>query len=271
MGEATTQILQGQFDAAKVKALRPRDIAANKVLTAVKTNPDYTFSDVKRIIGETYPRRYATGEVFDYIVERVIADYVRPNLPKAQATELMKKKIENVNQELTLARKDDLTGLPRRKLFLAMLQQEHKRREPIKIAMFDLDNFKQINTKYGHVGGDKALKGFARLLEACFPSATRWGGEEFIIAEPEEIDIEGKMKVLRDAFKQFTDTEFPNHGLPVGTFSDGQTILASDGDIEETIRRSDDALSISKQTGRNKTTHWTPQTPRKLVSIVSPR
>ena len=81
---------------------------------------------------------------------------------------------------------DYLTGIPSRSAFeneILRCMGRYKRR-PLSIAFIDLDNFKSINDRYGHSGGDTVLKLFVEIVtDACRPNDffARVGGEEFVI------------------------------------------------------------------------------------------
>ncbi|MDR6786919.1 diguanylate cyclase (GGDEF)-like protein [Sphingomonas sp. BE138] len=89
-----------------------------------------------------------------------------------------------------LAHHDMLTGLPNRLLFEERLTQElaRVRRTGERVAVFaiDLDDFKSINDRFGHAGGDEALRAAAQLLSASVRASdlvARLGGDEFAIIQ----------------------------------------------------------------------------------------
>jgi diguanylate cyclase (GGDEF)-like protein len=86
------------------------------------------------------------------------------------------------------ARHDSLTGLYNRRAFEEMLPVEVERSRrldvPLSVAMIDIDNFKEVNDRWGYVEGDRCLRSFAEALgssvrqpDICF----RWGGDEFAV------------------------------------------------------------------------------------------
>lgn len=87
-----------------------------------------------------------------------------------------------------LAITDELTGLNNRRHFLRMLQIEWRRairfNQPLSLLMVDVDHFKRVNDRYGHLNGDQVLKKMAQLLMGHVrevDTVARFGGEEFVI------------------------------------------------------------------------------------------
>lgn len=86
-----------------------------------------------------------------------------------------------------LATVDELTGLNNRRGFEALARQAMnlgaRSKLPMSLLYFDLDRFKQINDRYGHAEGDRALASFARLLKSALRGSDvvgRIGGDEFV-------------------------------------------------------------------------------------------
>ena len=92
---------------------------------------------------------------------------------------------------------DPLTGVFNRKILRELLQGEIARAErasrPLALIMCDLNNFKQLNDRFGHLMGDYVLSQFAGTLKACVRGSdyiVRYGGDEFLLILP-ETDEEG--------------------------------------------------------------------------------
>lgn len=84
--------------------------------------------------------------------------------------------------------RDALTGIFNRRVFDERFASEtsfaERHRSPLGILMMDLDNFKQVNDSYGHVGGDAALRLFAQTVQSMIRAEdvfARFGGEEFAL------------------------------------------------------------------------------------------
>lgn len=90
-----------------------------------------------------------------------------------------------------LAELDSLTGLYNRRALYEHLPAEMRRASrhglPLSLLFIDIDDFKNINDRYGHLAGDEVLRNLSSYLQSCCTgrmSATRYGGEEFILLIP---------------------------------------------------------------------------------------
>jgi len=252
----------------RIDSPRPRDQVAAGIIGFIQNNPQFSYSDIRKIVGDRYPRRVATGELFDFILEKITTELVVPKLSKHNANLLYSKKIAYTQSEVAQGRIDDLTGLPRRKQFLELASHEGKQHKgPWTIMLMDLDHFKNCNDVYGHDAGDQVLRGFSELLQTTFNHgkesvAGRWGGEEFVLAVPAHLTPEDdRIKLLQASYKQLTDASYtrPNT-LFQGTLSAGLLHYDStqNPDIREFITKADQALLRAKDMGRNRLELWRP-------------
>lgn len=86
-----------------------------------------------------------------------------------------------------LATRDDLTGLFNRRFFISESERLLAERIPVSIVLLDLDGFKQINDRYGHLVGDRVLRDLGTALHTNTRAedvVARFGGDEFVIAIP---------------------------------------------------------------------------------------
>jgi len=160
---------------------------------------------------------------------------------------------------------DSLTGLLRREAILERLGLELKRsvryRRPLTIGMADLDHFKQVNDRYGHLVGDMMLQRMARALKAGLRGTDwvgRYGGEEFLIVLPES-DLAGAATVAEKIRGLVEDETFiTEEGHEVrSTISIGLASLweSNPGELTSTmglIAAADRALYRAKHGGRNR-------------------
>lgn len=168
--------------------------------------------------------------------------------------------IEELRADLVeLASRDPLTGLHNRRHlvegFTALLAAAHIGGEPLSIALFDLDNFKSVNDKFGHLAGDAVLIKFAHLIGEQVPAGAlvaRWGGEEFFVALPGADAPEG-LTFADDLRLVFEQTPILFEGQKVHcTVSGGvATYPASGATMENLFRAADASLYEAKAAGRN--------------------
>jgi diguanylate cyclase (GGDEF)-like protein/PAS domain S-box-containing protein len=119
------------------------------------------------------------------------------------------------------------------------------------LAIIDIDHFKSVNDTYGHDVGDVVLKSLVELIQTHSRDndvLVRWGGEEFILLMPinTEENLLKKLEHLREVIEK-TDIEIIGNI----TVSMGATFV-TDAPIDESIKKADTALYISKNSGRNK-------------------
>ncbi|HUQ02786.1 MAG TPA: GGDEF domain-containing protein [Kofleriaceae bacterium] len=159
-----------------------------------------------------------------------------------------------------LATTDPLTGVANRRLLFDVSKRELARSRrygtPTSLIIIDLDHFKSINDKYGHLVGDRALSHAADILGEAIRDAdmiSRYGGEEFGILLP-MTDLDGAFEVAERCRTRLADRPFQVNGDNVQiTASLGVASTIKEGDVDELLRRADDALLRAKATGRNRT------------------
>ncbi len=151
---------------------------------------------------------------------------------------------------------DSLTNLFNRKKIEDILNEEMIRSKrynrPLSIMMVDIDHFKNINDQYGHLVGDEVLKKVSDALTMNIRNVDRigrWGGEEFLVIAP-ETDLEDA-EILANRLRYAVENlQIDNvRGL---TISIGVTLIEDNENIENIIRRTDNALYKAKKFGRNR-------------------
>ena len=135
------------------------------------------------------------------------------------------------------------------------LRRARRSQMPVSLIMFDLDHFKEINDRYGHLCGDAVLAAVgARMREVLRGSdlKCRYGGEEFLVLLP-ETPLEGAKRVADTLRRELADmaVQWKDETLHV-TASFGVTMaLPSEIDTQALIGRADVALYRAKDQGRN--------------------
>lgn len=175
---------------------------------------------------------------------------------------VVNKDLEILNVKLDVESKTDyLTGLNNRrqimKIFSHLKNHTIIEGSILSVIMIDIDNFKNINDRYGHEAGDKVLKRISELLLENTRDndyVGRFGGEEFIILMPhcdkeKAFNIAERIRIIIEKELIVIDTP----GLTVNvTISVGISCLDSKNyDNTDTINEADKALYLAKDKGRN--------------------
>jgi diguanylate cyclase (GGDEF)-like protein len=170
--------------------------------------------------------------------------------------------LKRVNAELEhLARTDELTGLYNQRYFRQRLMEETGRAmrygTPLACMFMDVDNFKSVNDRFGHIAGDDVLRELgARTLRSTRASdiVARYGGEEIVILLP-QTDYDGAVRQAGRLLSTISGAPFP--GLPREariTVSIGVSMFDKKtvADAETLLARADAALYEAKARGKNR-------------------
>jgi diguanylate cyclase (GGDEF)-like protein len=131
--------------------------------------------------------------------------------------------------------------------------------------LIDLDHFKLVNDRYGHLVGDEALRRSAVLLRKLSRASDRcgrYGGEELVVVAP-DTDL-GGARVLAERIRAAISEEIIISPQSAVTFtaSIGVTVFGSgDATPEDLLRRADRALYQAKTAGRNRVEYVVPGIP----------
>ena len=160
---------------------------------------------------------------------------------------------------------ETLTGLLRREAVLERLDGELERalryERPLTIGLADLDHFKQVNDRFGHLIGDALLKRVAQALHSGLRGADavgRFGGEEFLLVLP-ETDLAGALTVAEKARAlvegtavSVADGEAARVTVSIGLASLEELSGAAPHTVDDLLAAADRSLYRAKQAGRNR-------------------
>lgn len=164
---------------------------------------------------------------------------------------------ENVHLR-RLALVDDLTGLYNSRYFLSQLDAKRGRTQrtgfPFCLLMIDLENFKSLNDRYGHVEGNRFLREVGKVLrEQIRPTdiVSRYSGDEFTVIMPATrlFDSRRTAERLKTAIWRLSKPAGLDISASIGI---SEYTAGSSSGLDELINRADAAMYHAKYTGKNK-------------------
>ena len=170
-------------------------------------------------------------------------------------------KVTNAIAELSRrADLDSLTGLYNRRYLSSYLETQiplaGSPSAPLSVILVDIDHFKEVNDRFGHIAGDDVLQRLARLL-AKFPKGaeivSRFGGEEFVFVLP-GTSLEAAVELaerIRQTVEEAALTKGYGDSEPL-TVSAGVAALESGMDIFDLVGLADRRMYRAKEQGRNR-------------------
>jgi diguanylate cyclase (GGDEF)-like protein len=199
--------------------------------------------------------------------------WLQGQLVSAQST--IRQQAIELERWMLEANSDGLTSIGNRRAFDLELERHlsrwHRYGSRFASILFDIDHFKEINDRHGHMAGDAVLQTTAELIKGNLREVdftARYGGDEFAAILP-ETDHQNAMDVADRIRKIIAATQIPWEGKDLTiTVSVGVAGLSRLDDTAALIKRADEALYISKRSGRNRTTLATYTPTSEEVAIV---
>ncbi len=209
-------------------------------------------------IGRSILRYHYTNEFMLRFPFVYVAFYIITLFIETSRSETYKQLVSLEKKYESLYRRDELTGLLNRYGFNEALEESLVNSQADNSALFiiDIDYFKKVNDKYGHVAGDAVLSAVASVLSsAAAPGSiiARWGGEEFIVYMTEQKDYVECAEKLRKAVEA---SKILFDGIEINvTISVGVCIVDEKADSHEIVKiinTADKKLYSAKKNGRNR-------------------
>ena len=259
-GEQALGILQStekEIDLILLDVMMPV-MSGLDVLAQVKRNPETDNIPVILVTANADDQNVAEGldmGAFDYIIKPyslvVLLARVRAALREKERQDLLEK----------WATTDPLTELYNRRHFFDLADRELERSRRLKselsFIMLDIDLFKQVNDKYGHLTGDNALILLSGILKDALRKVDfccRFGGEEFVLCLP-DTPSQGAWEVAERIRTQVACTPLPTQNNQEIYIQVSLGIASSkrEHSVEVILKRADEALYQAKESGRNQT------------------
>lgn len=258
----------GFLDSAKALSHIRCDKDVDVLLTGLELNPSSGFElcwDTRLLVSrgrQIYILAMSSSAEDSKLIETLDSgadDFIRkpPNLQELLARLRVAERMKYMQEELIkLATLDCLTGILNRRAFFdaaAAHCAAAQKGADLSAIMFDIDHFKKVNDKFGHDIGDRTLVDVVGTVEKEFGLFARMGGEEFAlllpnIAKEGALEIAEKLRAQVEALE--IETEDKLKPLKV-TCSFGVSEWTKGDTIESLLKRSDLALYLSKESGRN--------------------
>lgn len=160
-----------------------------------------------------------------------------------------------------MAMRDSLTGIYNRGHLNALVDKYSKKsvqnNSPLSVALFDIDDFKQINDTYGHLFGDEVIKKIGEFVDVVATKyggfAARYGGEEFVMVFPNKMISEcsqyvEEVREMINGMKLFYEDHYVTTRVSVGIASYPETCNR----VQELLGRADGAMYYSKKRGKDR-------------------
>jgi diguanylate cyclase len=196
------------------------------------------------------------------LVTSVISEMVLSNQKLQAKLDTAEARLEEqageIEAHISRSLTDPLTGLPNRREFNERLEERmsawNRRREVFSLLILDVDHFKKLNDRYGHLAGDQVLASLGGTLRGAIrreDAIARYGGEEFAILLPNTTTEQAALvaQKVREAASR-TAVNYNQQSIAV-TVSGGLATIQPNERVETLIQRADAALYAAKEAGRN--------------------
>jgi diguanylate cyclase (GGDEF)-like protein len=254
MAAARPHLLEGGFDAVLLDLSLPDSRGLATVEHATSLNPRVPIIVLTGLDDETIGTEAVRKGAQDYLVKGNVDGAL---LVRSIRYTVERKRAEESIRALSL--EDELTGLPNRRGFFTLAEQQLKVARRTKTGLFllfaDLDGLKTTNDRFGHAEGDRLIRDAARILRATFRDSdivARIGGDEFVVLMI-QTDEAAPAQFLDRLAKEIEKRNAVEKESPL-SLSIGMTRYAREAPVplDELIRRADALMYEEKRKKRRK-------------------
>jgi diguanylate cyclase (GGDEF)-like protein len=167
-----------------------------------------------------------------------------------------------IDREKAHARTDYLTGVKNSRSFYEQadieLRRSQRHHQPMSIAYIDVDDFKELNDRFGHNEGDRALRAIGTALLRSLRATDvvgRMGGDEFAILLPDAGEMESVLAGKR--LHEFLTAELKSNGWPITLSMGVVTCTTAPSEIAQLMKEVDALMYEVKRSGKNRVKHKT--------------
>jgi len=242
-----------------------READALRLCSQLRSHAETRHVPILLIVPDGAEPRLAKGlelGINDYLVRPVDRD----ELIARTRTQIRRKRYEerlreNFAASVNAAVTDALTGMYNRRYLESHFQRLSRRRQdrekPFSLMVLDVDRFKAVNDTWGHDVGDEVLQEIAKRIQSNlrgFDTAVRYGGEEFVVLLP-DTPVAAAVTAAERLCRRIAASPVPvsatPDGLPV-TISVGVASATETLDLDDLVKRADEAMYQAKREGRNR-------------------
>ncbi len=209
----------------------------------------------------------------DFIGKPFVPEVMRSRIARTLELEEYRRRAEKRAKRFeNIALTDGLTGLWNRSYLTQKIHEVLGRGSDAVYMIVDVDHFKSVNDKLGHIKGDEVLKRIAHMMAEAFPDdiVARLGGDEFVIFienPPKHDDLCERIT----KFQTWVNDDLKESANGIPTLSIGVALAPQDGDSMETLYdKADRALYVVKKEGRNNFKFYTSTLPSKQATTARP-
>jgi diguanylate cyclase (GGDEF)-like protein len=203
----------------------------------------------------------------DFIAKPVDQQELRVRVRAGQRSAQLHAELQRAKHDLwVLSRTDPLTGVFNRRAILSQLGSELDRTrrsgKQVSIGLLDIDHFKEVNDRFGHIAGDEVLRVCVKRIEGATRSYDflgRMGGEEFLLVFPETNGVEA-LTVCNRIREAVAEEPVTLQGATISiTVSQGLVTSSGQETVDDLIEKADRAMYRAKEKGRNRAEHADPK------------
>lgn len=247
-----------------------------ETLRQIRANHDYKDVPVIFLTAKTDPETEVEClklGAADFIGKPFVPQVMRSRIARTLELEEFRRLAEKRAKRFeSIASKDPMTGLWNRSYLTQKIEVSLAQGTSAAYMIVDVDHFKSVNDKLGHIVGDQVLNRLAHMMMEYFPddSVGRLGGDEFVIFM-ENPPSNDRLSERLSAFQAAVNADLKEATNGIASLSIGIALAPQDGNNMDTLYdKADRALYVVKKEGRNNFRFYDSTLPSKQAKVDRP-
>lgn len=247
-----------------------------ETLRQIRANHDYKDVPVIFLTAKTDPETEVEClklGAADFIGKPFVPQVMRSRIARTLELEEFRRLAEKRAQRFeSIASKDPMTGLWNRSYLTQKIELSLAKGTEAAYMIVDVDHFKSVNDKLGHIVGDQVLNRLAHMMMEYFPndSVGRLGGDEFVIFM-ENPPSKERLSERLHSFQELVNDDLREATNGIASLSIGIALAPQDGNTMDTLYdKADRALYVVKKEGRNNFRFYESTLPSKQAKLDRP-